>query len=128
VHLPGASQPPEPRLFDLNREREVRITQEDLEAVLTDDFIRSETRYFDGVWSQVRDYSVLVAILTTMAQGAEAWKVGELVEAIGLDVNSVQNALEQLRRRDILAPLGDAPDRWHFLIPLMRRWIMLSRK
>ena len=115
-------------LFDLGQEREVRITQQDLHAVLTDDFIRDETRYFDGVWSQVKDDPVQVAVLAAMARGPDTWTVGDLVDGIELDVNSVQNALEQLRRRDILAPLDEAPDRWHFLMPLMRRWIILYRE
>ncbi len=114
-------------LFDLNREREVRINLEDLSAVLTDEFISSETRYFDGVWSQVQDDPDQVAVLTAMAQRVTAWTIDGFVEATGLEDRSLRHALRQLNRRDILAPLDDAPEQWHFLVPLMRRWITLTR-
>jgi hypothetical protein len=110
-------------LFDLNREREVRITAEDLRAVLTDDFLRREARYFDGVWSQVQGQPDQVAVLAAMAHGPTAWTADELAGAAGLARNATPQTLEQLRRRDILAPLDDAPERWSFLVPLMRRWV-----
>jgi hypothetical protein len=114
-------------LFDLEREREICITPDDLLSVLSDDFIRSETRYFDGVWSQVRDHAEQVTILTTMARRTTAWSVQELMPSIGAGEGFIHNALEQLHRRDILAPLDDAPDQWRFLVPLMQRWITLAQ-
>jgi hypothetical protein len=112
-------------LFDLNREREVRIGAADLQAVLTDDFLRREARYFDGVWSQVRGQPDQVAALTTMAHGPTAWTADELADAVSLPRDNILQTLEQLRRRDILAPLDGAPERWNFLVPLMRHWVSL---
>ena len=42
-------------LFDEHKEREVKLTLADVEAVLGDDLFRRGTGYFDGVWTQVSE-------------------------------------------------------------------------
>ncbi len=107
-------------LFDLEREREVRIRLKDLRAVLTETFIREESRYFEGIWNdQIRGREAEEAVLRALASGpmtAEA-----LSRATGLPVEALRGALAYLETRDLVAQ--DAAGRWGLLVPLMRRWL-----
>jgi len=108
-------------LFDLEVEREARVLQEDLGAVLSDDFVRGETRYFDGIWQdQIAGRAAEEATLQALSGGPAT--VSELVRATGLAEEAVTEALDYLKKRDLVA--RDA-DNWDILVPLMRRWLRL---
>jgi DNA-binding transcriptional ArsR family regulator len=112
-------------LFDLEEEREARVLPEDLEAVLSDDFVRSETRYFDGIWTdQIAGRETVEAILRMLASGPAT--EGGLARATGLAPAEVSDALSYLKTRDLVTA-GEA-GRWELLIPLMRQWLQLREE
>lgn len=109
-------------LFDLEQEREARVLPEDLEAVLSDDFIRSETRYFDGIWNdQIAGRAAVEAVLGVLASGPAAAR--DLARVTRLSAEEVADALGYLKTRDLVA--ADAVGRWDLLVPLMRWWLQL---
>jgi hypothetical protein len=107
-------------LFDLELEREVRILQSDVDAVLDEDFFRRGTVYFDGVWTQAGDNDQR-RLLREMAQRDKGWTRAELEAATGLGADDVGRILRWAERHDIVQETG--PDQWGFHVPLMRHWI-----
>jgi hypothetical protein len=110
-------------LFDLELEREIRVLPKDLDAVLSDSFVHSETRYFDGIWTdQIAGRAAEEVVLGRLAEGAAA-TVEELAKGTGLSAAAVADALAYLDTRDLAAV--DAAGRWDVVVPLMRRWMRL---
>jgi len=113
-------------LFDLELEREARILPEDLDAVLSDAFVRSETRYFDGIWSdQIAGRASVEATLETLARGGPV-RAEAIAAETGRPVSEIGDALAYLETRD----LADANEigEWDLLVPLMRRWLQLRKE
>ena len=109
-------------LFDLEKEREARVLPEDLEAVLTDEFIREETRYFEGIWrDQIGGHEAEEAVLGALASGPMTEQA--LAHATGLSSDALREALKYLKTRDLVE--RDAAGQWDLLVPLMRRWLQL---
>lgn len=107
-------------LFDEHKEREVKLTVADVEAVLGDDLFRRGTGYFDGVWTQVSE-PAQQALLHRMARREDAWTLAELEAVTHLTPNELHQHLQLAQRRDILHQRGNA---WEFCVPLVRRWIV----
>ena len=136
-------------LFDLEIEREARILPSDLDAVLTDSFIRSESRYFNVIWTdQIEAFPDQRTLLFALAAAdivpqksfvpSLVWGMwdktflgkyttqspAELTAATGFSAERVVDALNALQRRDVI----DAQEgRWLLLMPLFRRWLRLHR-
>jgi hypothetical protein len=109
-------------LFDLELEREARVLPEDLEAVVDDAFVRSETRYFEGIWTdQIAGQGAVEGVLTALTAGPAT--VGALVRATGLRASGITEALDYLDTRDLV--ICDAEGSWDLQVPLMRRWLQL---
>ena len=108
-------------LFDLELPREARVLPGDLDAVLTDEFVRGETRYFDGIWDQVTRQPGADRVLDALARGPAA--VDDLAAAVGLPADEVRQLLDYLERRDLVKQ--DDAGRWQLLVPLMERWLRL---
>jgi len=90
--------------------------------VLSDEFVRSETRYFDGIWTdQVAGRPTVEAVLGALVLGPAT--VGDLAQLTCLPMAEVGDALDYMRTRDLAA--ADASGRWDLLVPLMRRWLRL---
>ncbi|HID54791.1 MAG TPA: hypothetical protein EYP41_22485 [Anaerolineae bacterium] len=109
-------------LFDLDKEREVRILLSDVEAVLGEGFFRRGTVYFDGVWSQTENEAQR-RILQTMARRDTAWSLSELAEATQLSPEDIQEQLLWAKRHDIVQQAAGNGSAWQFWVPLMHRWI-----
>ena len=112
-------------LFDLEKDREARVLPEDLDAVLTDDFVRTETRYFEGIWNdQIRGRKPEEVVLGALAAGPMS---GDgLARATGLSPEALREALTYLQTRDLIGK--NAAGQWDLLVPLMRRWLQLNRE
>jgi hypothetical protein len=112
-------------LFDLGKDREARVLPEDLDAVLTDDFIRTETRYFVGIWNdQIQEREPESAVLGALATGPMSEEA--LARVTGLSLEVLQEALSYLQKRDLIGK--NAKGQWDLLVPLMRRWLRLNRE
>jgi predicted Rossmann fold nucleotide-binding protein DprA/Smf involved in DNA uptake len=109
-------------LFDLELEREARVLPEDLAAVLDDAFVRSETRYFEGIWhDQIAPRPAAQAVLAALAAGPAP--VEALATTTGLSAEEVTAALAYLETRDLVVRGPDGE--WDVVVPLMRRWLRL---
>ena len=106
-------------LFDEHKEREVKITLADVDAVLGDDLFRRGTGYFDGVWTQVSE-SAQRDLLRCLARRDAPWTFAELEEVTHNTPEVLRQHLQLAERRDILRQRDGA---WEFCVPLMRRWI-----
>jgi hypothetical protein len=114
-------------LFDLERARAARILPADLDAVLSDEFVLSESRYFEGLWQdQIVDKAELVAVLEALGRADGPRTAVDLAAASGLVEAEVQTALKQLEVRDLVRPVDGAG--WDILIPLLRRWLRLRAR
>ena len=112
-------------LFDLEKDREARVLPEDLDAVLTDEFIGTETRYFEGIWNdQIQGREPERAVLGALAAGPMSEEA--LARVTGLSLEILQEALSYLQKRDLIGK--NANGQWDLLVPLMRRWLRLNRK
>ncbi len=103
-------------LFDLNRERELRITLADVESVLDVDFFQQGSVYFDGVWKQTADWLAVQPLLRTLAQRDVPWTESDLRTANLYD----DEALTWAERHDVLRRVDGG---WSFCVPLMRRFV-----
>jgi len=109
-------------LFDLEKQRDARVLPGDLDAVLSDKFVLSETRYFDGIWNdQIRDRPAEKVVMQKLAAGRAT--TVELSRSTGLHLAEVESALEYLKRREQVEQ--DAQGQWDLVMPLMRRWLSL---
>jgi hypothetical protein len=111
-------------LFDEHKEREVKITLADVDAVLGDDLFRRGTGYFDGVWTQVGE-TIQQDLLRCMARREGAWTLAELEAATHPTPDELRQHLQLAERRDILRQHDDV---WEFCVPLMRRWIVWKER
>jgi hypothetical protein len=110
-------------LFDLDLEREARVLPEDLAAVMDADFVRSETRYFEGIWNdQIAGQPAVAAVLEALTEGPAS--VDALTQATRFTKGDISEALEYLETRDLVA--RDEDGQWNLLVPLMRRWLRLQ--
>lgn len=107
-------------MFDLGMQREVCITQADVNAVLDDEFFRRGTVYFDGVWTQALDGDQRTT-LCVLAMRGEPSTLEQLVSITALDEHRLLRQLQWAERHDVLyqTELGQ----WAFHVPLMQRWI-----
>jgi|GEM_PF-1893084 len=112
-------------LFDLDIQREARILPSDLDAILTDSFIRSESRYFDGIWTdQIEAFPEQRTVLFALAAADASQSPAELAATTGSSTKAIADALNALERRDVI---GEQEGHWSLLMPLFRRWLRLVR-
>ncbi|MCB8966754.1 MAG: hypothetical protein H6660_07640 [Ardenticatenaceae bacterium] len=111
-------------LFDLGRQRPVRLTLADVEAALNADFFQRGMVYFDGVWAQASDVAQQV-LLRTLAQRETPWTLADLVQVSGMPAQELRTHLRWAERHDILDKREDEAGTvtWGFYVPLMRRWL-----
>lgn len=109
------------QLFDLNLERLQRIGVNDLEAVLTDEFLVSESRYFDGIWrDQIAGYPEQQKVLQVLAHSESGLLMQQISVLSGLTELATSDALSALQRRDLVRVDGGM---WMIIIPLFKRWL-----
>ena len=112
------------QLFDERIEREHTILSADLDAVLTDEFIRHESRYFDGIWTdQINAFPDQKALLLALAKHEIGQTAAALAQQTGLTSSAVDSALAALARRDLIT---ESAETWSLLMPLFRRWLHLQ--
>lgn len=111
-------------LFDLELRREARILPADLEAILTDNFVRKESRYFEGIWhDQIEAFPDQQRLLHILAQQDEPLTLDQLVSRSNLSVEAITQALQALAKRDVVI---EERGQWRLLMPLFQRWLRLQ--
>jgi hypothetical protein len=112
------------QLFDLNLERSQRIGVDDLAAVLTDEFLVSESRYFDGIWrDQIAGYPEQQKVLQELAQTESGLLMQQIAILSGLTESATSDALSALQRRDlVIVEQGE----WRIIMPLFKRWLQID--
>ena len=112
--------------FEEGTERERWFRLADVEAVIASPtFFRDGDAYFTGVWQQAEDGDSpnQRAVLQTIAAAKGGMTLETLVAQSGIDQENVVQALNILRRHDVVTEtdLG-----WRFTVELMRRWVLIS--
>ncbi|MCA1992535.1 MAG: AAA family ATPase [Coleofasciculus sp. S288] len=108
-------------VFEEGRQREKRLTLEDLETVInSSEFYRDGDAYFSGIWKQAevsrphRQLEVLCNLCCAKLS------LSKLVEETSLSVEILQKALETLRRHDVIKQENDL---YTYTVELMRYWV-----
>jgi DNA-binding transcriptional ArsR family regulator len=111
-------------LFDLELQREARILPADLDAILTDKFVRKESRYFEGIWrDQIAAFPEQQRILHLLARQDEPLTVEQLVSRSSLSIETITQALQALAKRDVVI---EEQGQWRLLMPLFQRWLQMQ--
>ena len=114
------------QLFDLNLERSQRIGVDDVDAVLTDEFLVSESRYFDGIWrDQIAGYPEQQKVLQVLAQTESGLLMQQIAILSGLTEWATSDALSALQQRDLVIVDGGA---WTIIMPLFKRWLCSEQR
>ncbi|NEO27201.1 MAG: AAA family ATPase, partial [Kamptonema sp. SIO4C4] len=110
------------QVFEEGRQRDVRFTVEDVEAVINHpDFFRQGRYYFEGVWKQAADGATGQRdILQVLATEREGLTLETLTQRLSFETATVQEALKTLQRHDVVQEQGG---NWRIIVELFRRWV-----
>jgi hypothetical protein len=109
-------------VFDMRRPREPVFSIDDVGAVINDELFTRGRYYFTGVWGQAaRGADYQQAILQVLAPHAEGLTLGEIADAAGVESADATEALETLKRHDVVA---ETESRWRIVVELFRRWVL----
>ncbi len=103
-------------------ERERRFNLSDVEAVINSpEFYRDGNAYFSGVWRQaeIDESTGQPEVLRILAQSETDMAVEDLASQSGLALETVHQALNSLKRHDVVTETNGV---WQFTVELMRRW------
>jgi hypothetical protein len=109
--------------FEEGVERERRFTLADVEAVINaPEFFRDGNAYFTGIWVQAAksEPAGQTAVLGALSQSAAGMSIEEIARHAQLPSENAQQALETLRRHDVVLQENGC---WKFTVELMRRWV-----
>ncbi len=110
--------------FEEGVERERRFSLVDVEAVINaPEFYRDGDAYFTGVWRQAEtdEATGQQDILRVLAQSEAGKTIEELAQQSSLALEDVRQALEVLKRHDVVV---ESDGSWQFTVELMRRWVI----
>ena len=113
-------------VFEQGKPRESVFTVEDVEAIVTKpEFFQRGSNYFNGVWGQAGENNdnTQQVILSHLAKHTAGLNINELIELTGIDETDLQNALEVLKRHDVIV---ENQGYWTIIVELFRRWVEKS--
>ncbi|MGB3405175.1 MAG: ATP-binding protein [Microcoleaceae cyanobacterium] len=110
------------QVFELGRSRDSTLTREDVEAVINHSEVFSQGRYyFTGVWQQAAEGCIgQQEILKALATNYQGLTINHLCEITGLDETIIKEALETLKRHDVVK---ETKEGWQIVVELFRRWV-----
>jgi hypothetical protein len=111
------------QVFELGQSRSATFTVEDVETVINDsEFFNRGRYYFTGVWNQAaQGYPKQQDILTVLAEYPEGFSIDKLLQRTGLDETILNDALNTLKRHDVVCETGN---HWKIIVELFRRWVV----
>ncbi|HEY9803094.1 MAG TPA: ATP-binding protein [Leptolyngbyaceae cyanobacterium] len=114
------------QVFEQGRPRDHVFTIEDVESVINNpEFFQRGRYYFDGVWGQAaQDVEGQQEILKVLAPHVEGLSFDVLAESTGMNGDSLQAALDTLKRHDVVA---ETEGRWRIIVELFRRSVVRWR-
>lgn len=113
-------------VFEQGKPRESVFTVEDVEAIVKKpEFFQRGGGYFNGVWGQAGENNdnTQQIILSHLAKHTAGLTINELIELTGIDETDLQNALEVLKRHDVIV---ENQGRWRIIVELFQRWVEKS--
>jgi hypothetical protein len=111
--------------FEQGKAQEPRFRRADVEAVITTDFYHQARYYFTGVWGQAQHGAPeQQTILRCLAPHPDGLPLARLCEISGLPERTVDQALQTLRRHDVV---HDHDGQWRYTVELFRRWVEMGR-
>ena len=111
-------------VFEQGKPRESVFTAEDVEAIVTKpEFFQGGSGYFNGVWGQAgeNDDNTQQTILSHLAKHRGGLTLNELTEFTRINETDLQNALEVLKRHDVIV---ENQGHWIIIVELFRRWVV----
>lgn len=98
----------------------------DVQAVVADSRVFEHGAvYFRGIWAQAAELPPgQHALLRALAPSAIGLDAVMLQQASGLDMATMQTALEALRQHDVVRQADEG--RWYYSVELMRRWVQMA--
>ncbi|MEA5469216.1 hypothetical protein [Spirulina sp. 06S082] len=110
-------------VFEENRKRDPRFTLEDVETIIENpEFFQQGRYYFDGVWDQAKKGAPgQREILQQLAPHQEGLPRETLENALQFDVEMLDNALEDLKRHDVVK---DSENGYKIIVELFRIWVI----
>ncbi|MBY5310423.1 AAA family ATPase [Aphanizomenon flos-aquae CCAP 1446/1C] len=111
-------------VFEQGKPRESVFTLEDVETIVNKpEFFQRGSNYFNGVWGQSGENNdnTQQVILSHLAKHSRGLTLNELIELTGIDETDLQNALEVLKRHDVIV---ENQGRWRIIVELFRRWVV----
>ena len=110
-------------VFEQGRNRDPVFTVEDIDTIVNKpEFFTRGSNYFNGVWGQAgenHDHTQQI-ILTHLAKHTAGLTVNELIELTGINETDLHQALETLKRHDVIV---ENQGRWKIIVELFRRWV-----
>jgi hypothetical protein len=115
------------QVFELGQSRNSTFTVEDVEAIINDsEFFNRGRYYFTGVWNQAAQGSPKQQdILTVLAEYPEGFSIDILRQRTGLDETILNDALNTLKRHDVVCETGNL---MKIIVELFRRWVVENFK
>jgi hypothetical protein len=113
-------------VFEQGKPRESVFTVEDVEAIVKKpEFFQRGSNYFNGVWGQAGENNdhTQQAILKELAKNTAGLTINELVELTGINESKLNEAVETLKRHDVIV---ENQGRWIIIVELFRRWVVKS--
>ena len=110
--------------FEQGKKQEPRFRRTDVEAVITTDFYEQARYYFSGVWGQAQQGAPeQQTILRCLARHPDGLPLDQLCSHSGLAEHIVVQALETLRRHDVV---HNHDGQWRYTVELFRRWVEMG--
>ena len=113
------------QVFDMGNSRDPVFTVEDVRAVINDhEFFQRGRYYFDGVWGQAaRGAPGQQDVLRAIAPHREGLDIKTLAEFTGMNETNLQQALNSLKRHDVL---WEIDGKWRIIVELFRHWVLMQ--
>lgn len=112
--------------FEQGRAQEPRFDRADVEAVIGEDFYERARYYFSGVWGQARQGAPAQHdVLRCLAAHPAGLTLEQLCAASGLPEHTVDQALQTLRRHDVV---HEHDGQWRYTVELFRRWVAMGKE
>lgn len=112
--------------FEQGRAQEPRFDRADVEAVIGEDFYERARYYFSGVWGQAQQGAPAQHdVLRCLAAYPAGLTLEQLCAASGLPEHTVDQALQTLRRHDVV---HEHDGRWRYTVELFRRWVEIGNR
>ncbi|MGK7880925.1 MAG: ATP-binding protein [Crocosphaera sp.] len=107
--------------FNQQKKTDNKLTLEDVEAIIDNNFFQQGSYYFHGIWNQAATspdgQQEIIKILAPYQQGLT---IDELLEKSTLNESEIKPILESLQRHDVIE---EKENKYTIIVELFRQWM-----